>query len=279
MIFICILILLIILLLTIRKGKKRKINFDHAKVLILGGTSGLGSALAHILHTSKADVTISARNQTTNIFRFLKIDVTDITTFNESSSDYDFIFCCAGGVVPGFFKDINIDVYREQMTLNYLGTLNALSHFSKTNKKPFSFIMIASTVALFTFPGYSAYAPTKCALKSFYDSAVLELKRDNIDLYIFYVNSMQTPGFDAENRIKPEFTKSIEGTKGMCPKKAARILLREMEFSNEICSDNLTRIFKLRVEIENYRDYFFMIVSLFAYPIIKWYVKNKFNKT
>lgn len=267
------------LFLFIKRFRKRTINFKNKNILVIGGTSGLGRSIAEVLSKYESNITIAARKRNNDMpqYRFTLIDVINLDTFVESDTTYDFIYCCAGNVLPGFFHENDLNNYKKQIEVNYIGTINALSHYSRNNKRPFSFIMIASTIAYFTFPGYSAYAPSKAALKSFYDSANLEFKKMNIDLYIYYVNSMDTPGFEAENLLKPKFTKEIEGVTGMNSTTAAEILLKEMEYSNVICSDKITRLFKTKCEIDCFGDYLYMILSLVLYPIIRLYIGYKFK--
>lgn len=283
MIYFLLTLLFIILTYIILKFsfQNRKICFKNANILIIGGTSGLGEHLAQLLKSLQANVTISARRSNENMknFNFLQLDVTDLATFTESNTNYDYIFCCAGSAIPGYFYNTELCFYKKQMELNYFGTINVLSYYYKNNKKPFSFIMIASTVAYFTFPGYSAYAPTKAALKSFFDSAYLELRKNNVFLYIYYLGATQTPGFETEKSTKPDFTKSIEGKYGMNPKTKAEILLKRMGYENEICSDFMTKIFKTKCEINSVKDYFYMGLSLFIFPFAKLYIRYRFRKT
>ncbi|KAM0688624.1 3-dehydrosphinganine reductase [Conglomerata obtusa] len=259
---------------------KRSIDFSNKKALIIGGSSGLGLSLAKLLKKLNADVTIASRNVSSfqKMFNTYILDVTNLESFTKLESSYDYIFCCAGSAKAQYFSDLHPSDYRSQFELNYMGTINSLYHFYKHNKRPFSFIMISSTTAYFTFPGYSAYAPTKAALKSFFDSAFMEMKKSNINLYIYYVNSMETPGFENENATKPSFTKEIEGSAGMCPDFAARRLINGMAQNNVIVSDLLTNFFRVKSEACSLTDYLMVPFSFMIYPLIRLFVKIKFRK-
>ncbi|KAM0675038.1 3-dehydrosphinganine reductase [Gurleya vavrai] len=102
------------------------------------------------------------------------------------------------------------------------------------------------------------------------------MKKLKINLYIYFVTTMKTPGYDRENESKPEFTKSIEGKGGLTPERAAEILLDGMQHSSIISSDYTTYIFRLKSEC---RNIFEILISPFAtilYFIINQYVKFRF---
>lgn len=277
MIVITTIILIITLILYLSRRKNKNIDYKDKKILILGGSSGLGLSLARLFKDKGANVTIAARNPTKfqNEFLTESINICDLDSFPNRTSIYDFIFCCAGMSKPGYFKNLKPSDYENMMKLNYLGTINTLYHHYKNNKRPFSFIMISSTVSFFTFPGYSAYSPSKAALKNFYDSVFYEIKNENIDLYIYHVTSMKTPGFENENKIKPEVTKQIEGDNGLSPEYAARMLVNGMNYQNEICSDFFTRIFKVRLDVDCVTDYLYALAAILLYPVARLYVRYK----
>ncbi|KAM0679379.1 3-dehydrosphinganine reductase [Binucleata daphniae] len=261
--------------------KDKQINYKNKNVLVIGGTSGLGKSLAKILFDLNANVTVASRsaNKTQTKYNVLVLDVSDIKSFPAQTTNFDVIFCCAGIAKPGYFANLQTSDYQNQMNTNFIGTVNSLHHFYKHNVKPFKFVMVASTVALYTFPGYSAYSASKAALKSFYDSVFYEMKRLDIDLYIYYVTTMQTEGLIIENKIKPKFVTDIEGKGGICPDTAAKILLTEMLICNEIYSDSLTYLFNLKGNIKCFTDILLLPIVSIIFVFIKKYVKYRFSKS
>jgi len=69
--------------------------------------------------------------------------------------------------------------------------------------------VIASAAAVASFIGYSAYAPTKAALRSFCDAIRNELRGFGISVHIAYPPDMDTPGFEEENKTKPKETLQV----------------------------------------------------------------------
>ncbi|EJW01702.1 hypothetical protein EDEG_03764 [Edhazardia aedis USNM 41457] len=258
--------------------KKNKTDYAGKKVLVIGGTSGLGLSISRLLKNQKAKVTVASRylNYFDKEFGTFRLNIPDIKSFPKNKTSFDYIFCCAGTSKPGFFKDMEPTDFSKQIELNYLGTVNSLHHYMNYNKKPFKFVMIASTMCFLSFPGYSAYTPSKHALYGFFNSVFDEMKSMNIDLFIYFVSSMQTRGFEEENKWKPSFTTDIEGKNGMHPDKAASILLDGMEKGNVICSDIFTNLMKLKIVFTSLKDLLLLPVAFVFYPIVILYIRFKF---
>ncbi|EPZ31113.1 hypothetical protein O9G_001024 [Rozella allomycis CSF55] len=64
--------------------------------------------------------------------------------------------------------------------------------------------------------GYSQYSPTKHAIRSLAETLHQELQPYQIDVHIYYVSTILTPGYleerTTEEKTKPAITKIIEGT-------------------------------------------------------------------
>ena len=57
---------------------------------------------------------------------------------------------------------------------------------------------------MLSYTGYSAYAPSKYAIKGLADGLRMELYRNHIQVGCIYPPNMQTPCLERENRTKPE---------------------------------------------------------------------------
>jgi 3-dehydrosphinganine reductase len=259
--------------------RRNGINFHNRKVIVIGGTSGLGLSLAKLCQFRGSKVTIAARSlnkllalQREYGFGIIQVDVTDHGTLKSIEEHFGFVFCCAGASHPGYFKNQSLDIHRKSMNLNYFGTLNVLKHFYTLKYRPFNFVMIGSTLSLWSFPGYSSYSPTKAALNSFYKSVFNEMKRDGVHLYMYYVSTIKSPGLVRENTTKPSFTKNIEGTDydGYTPEIRAETLLRGMTSSHEIVSDMSTRLLKVRSECDCLLDFLLAPLSFIIFPFWKF---------
>jgi len=62
-----------------------------------------------------------------------------------------------------------------------------------------------------------------------------ELLLYGIDVHIYYPNTIYSPGYEEENKTKPDITKAIEeGDEGVTPEQGAAILLKG-EFETAAC--------------------------------------------
>ncbi|KAK1347868.1 short chain dehydrogenase [Hamiltosporidium tvaerminnensis] len=269
-----------------RGMSRRSINFKNKKVLIIGGTSGLGLALAIEIQKRKGDVTVAARRfdllksiKEKHGFSVFVADAVRYETLECLGDDYDFVFNCAGICYPGYFEDLDVDVFKKSMEINYFGTVNTLMHFYNNNKRPFGFVMVSSTLSFYSFPGYSSYSPCKAAINSLFDSLEMEMARSGVFLYVYYVSTIKSRGYDEENKNKPEFTKDIEGrecSKSCSPEERAKHLLNSMYYNNRIVSDVNTRLLKVAGRCDSVLDFLFLPLALVLVPFWKLYVKIKF---
>ncbi|KAF7682832.1 3-ketodihydrosphingosine reductase [Astathelohania contejeani] len=268
--------------------RRKKLHLKGKKIIIFGGTKGLGLALAHLLKKMGAYVTITSRTSNDLLylknkygFSIYKIDVTNIGSFKFLTHDFDYIFVCCGICIPGYFADQNISVYRKTMEVNYFGTLNVLKYFQNYQTSPFHFIIISSSLSLWSCPGYASYSPTKAALKSFFDTVHWELEKSNIKLYIYFVSTINSPGLENENITKPSFTKFIDRFsygENNKPEKRAKKLLEDMAYDRRIVSDFGTNLLKIRPDVTSIQDILLLPISMLIYPFWAIYVKCIFYK-
>ena len=116
---------------------------------------------------------------------------------------------------------------------------------ARENKKGGKIVLISSTLGYMSFLGWASYAPAKHALRgmsttvTFFrmlalicdvglaDTLQSELMLYGVDVHIFFPNSMFTPSFEEENKIKPEIVKRIEGIEdGLTAEQAASTLFK-----------------------------------------------------
>lgn len=139
------------------------------------------------------------------------------------------------------------------MEWNFRSCLNTVHEGVKAikeeGKEGARVVLTGSVVSMMSFAGYSSYAPSKYAIRGtpfplplpfpvfrfslFLTSAGLaeslraELLLYGISVHLFLPATILSPGFDAEQRTKPDLTKRIEGPdEGMTPDQVARELIK-----------------------------------------------------
>ena len=213
------------------------INFQDKHVIITGGSSGIGKAVAKLLASQGANISIIARNSAKlalakqeitsarlnpqqKVFA-LKADVsqkeeieTAIEIAMESMGGVDILVTCAGIAYPGYFKELPMEIFEDTMAINYFGSLYAIIAVlpAMEKQKKGHLVLISSGAGLIGIYGYTPYSPTKFALRGLAESLRGELKPSGINVSIVYPPDTDTPQLEAENKTKPRETKLITGS-------------------------------------------------------------------
>ena len=209
-------------------------------MLITGGSSGIGLALAEQCAARGAAVSIVARDPDRLEAARAGIggapvaaapaDVTDPAALDAAFAvlvaahgPIDVLVTCAGSATPGRFVDLDDAVFRDQMEVDYFGTLHAVRAVvpAMVQRQHGHVVLVASTVAFVGIYGYSAYAPAKHAVRGLAETLRPELRPHGITVACAYPPDTDTPGFARENEQKPDVTRRISG--GIAPRSAASV--------------------------------------------------------
>jgi len=213
-----------------------KINFDNKHSIITGGSSGIGLALAKLLVKGGSNITIIARNlekletAKTEINKEAKPHQRVIAISADVANKAEIeggikkaiahlgnphlLITSAGIAHPGYFQQLPLEIFEQTMAINYLGSLYSIKSvlpFMEQEKEG-NIILISSGAGLIGIYGYTAYSPTKFALRGLGESLRGELKPKGIKIGIVYPPDTDTPQLFSENQTKPEETKIITGT-------------------------------------------------------------------
>lgn len=235
-----------------------------AHVCITGGSSGIGRALAERCVDRGAKVSIIARDpeKLADTQRALEArsqarraasasaDVADagalrgaIAALTDALGPVDVLVTCAGYARPGLFTELDDAVFRDQMEVDYFGSLYAVRAVmpSMMERRRGHVMLVASTAALLGVYGYSAYAPAKYAVRGLAETLRPECWPYGVVVACAYPPDTETPGLDAENAHKPDATKRISAS--MKPRSAAEVgeaLVRGIERNQLIVTADIS---------------------------------------
>lgn len=200
-------------------------KYEGRLVLITGGSSGMGLALAQLLAREGARVWLLARHRagleaavqslstaTGQAHGFVTADVTSwdrvhaaVRRIHDKAGLPDVLINAAGASHPGYVQETTLDTYREMMDLNYFGIVHMVQALLPAMlARGHGYIVNFSSMAGFMAPfGYAAYTPSKYAVRGLSDTLRLELKPLGLRISIVFPPDTDTPGMANENKTKP----------------------------------------------------------------------------
>ncbi|KAF7523331.1 hypothetical protein PCG10_006735 [Penicillium crustosum] len=227
------------------------------------------------LVTAVDEMKAKAANILKQKFHYISADLTDpvecerviaeVTTWNSGAAP-DVVWCCAGFSRPGYFVDVPIQDHRQQMDTIYWTAANTAHATLRSwlNPVPPSgqmktprrhLIFTCSTLAFVPIAGYSPYSPAKAAIRSLSDTLSQEIEMYNgaytqrhrsdapaadVKIHTVFPMGILSPGFDNEQKTKPELTKKLEeADKPQTPSEVAQISIRALERGEYLITTNL----------------------------------------
>ena len=201
-----------------------KLSGSH--VIVTGGSSGIGLETARRAVVRGARVSLIARDEARLATAASDIgasataaaDVVDwdalagaIDAVVAQGGPCDVLVTSAGSSHPGYFEQLDDRVFRDQMEVDYFGTLHAVRAVvpSMIERRRGHVVTISSTAGLIGVFGYTAYGPAKFAVRGLTETLRSELAPHGIVVACAYPPDTRTPGFDAENLLKPPETERI----------------------------------------------------------------------
>ncbi|MFD9680325.1 SDR family oxidoreductase [Rhodococcus sp. NPDC059969] len=240
--------------------KRSRIDWNTSHLIVTGGSSGIGEAVANEATTRGAKVSLIARDADrleavgSRIgAQWASADVTDFDAVQRAVEDLQSrsgtctaLVSCAGTSLPGRFLDVDVAEFGSQMALNYLGAVHVLRAVlpAMVASGNGSVLLTSSTAGLIGVVGYSGYGPTKAAVHQLAHSLRYEMEPHGITVGVLYPPDTQTPGFDVENARKPPETAAVSGAiTPVEPSVVARAALNGMERGHHhIAADPLTKV-------------------------------------
>lgn len=206
-------------------------------IVISGGSSGIGLALATRLSAAGAHLWLVARREAllqtaletvqassqsaAQQFGYTSADLTDAEQAKNVAAEVltragrvDVLINSVGAAHPGYIQDLPLDIFQWMMDANYYAPLYLTKALlpAMLAQRSGHIINIASAAALLGVFGYSAYGAAKYALVGLTEVLRAEMKPYHIRVSIVYPPDTETPQLEYENRFKPPETKAISGT-------------------------------------------------------------------
>ena len=206
-------------------------------VIVTGGSQGIGLETARRVAARGGRVSIVARREDRlreaaadigRVVAWVSADVTDpvavdagFAVLTEQQGACDLLVSCAGIAHPGYFEQLELEVFRSQMDLIYFGTLHAIRAVlpAMVERGSGGIVGVSSGAALIGVFGYGAYAPAKFAVRGLMETLRAEYAHRGLYLACAFPSDTLTPGFEEENRLKPPECAAASG--GITPKTAA----------------------------------------------------------
>lgn len=206
-------------------------------VLITGGSSGIGKALAAEYVKLGAHVVIGARRE--EVLRNTAEELKNRAVRRDQVVDYrvldvgeresverfvayvigkfkviDVLVNSAGFALCKEFGDTVMEDIESQSESNFLGTARMVKAVAPhmIERKTGRIVNIASMAGILGVYGYTGYGPSKFAVVGFSDVLRVELGQYGIGVSLVLPPDTDTPSYHHENLTKPLVTHKISGT-------------------------------------------------------------------
>ncbi|XP_077666864.1 3-ketodihydrosphingosine reductase isoform X2 [Eretmochelys imbricata] len=206
----------------------KPLKLPGAHVVVTGGSSGIGKCVAIECYKQGAFITLIARNESKllqtkkeiekysvndkQVVLCISVDVSKdyghvenvLKQAQEKLGPVDMLINCAGTSVTGKYEDLEVSCFERLMAVNYLGSVYPSRAVIATMKerRMGRIVFVSSQAGQLGLFGYTAYSPTKFALRGLAEALQMEVKPYNIYVTVAYPPDTDTPGFAEEIKTK-----------------------------------------------------------------------------
>src|SRR5580700_3909213 len=210
-------------------------RYEDKKVVIIGGTSGMGLATAKMLLDGGARVLVtgrskegleSAQNEIGNDAVVVSSDARSLTDIDALASKvkaefdtFDLLFVNAGFSIRAPLESMTEAVYDEMFNLNAKGPLFTMQKLTPLINRGGSIVVTTSIANVKGMPGNATYGAAKAALRSFARTLAAELLPREIRVNAVNPGPIDTPIVGKAFPEKGEAAQIREKMTGMVPMK------------------------------------------------------------
>lgn len=230
--------------------------FRNKLVLITGGSSGIGFALAKNLAARGAHVFILARRKQLledalieieayrqspeQRFGVLPVDISNENWVNDVLDQFvaesgvpDLLINNAGVAYAGKFEDTPIEIFHQMMNVNYFGMVNVLKNLvpHMIQKKSGHIVNLSSIAGFGGVYGYTAYGASKYAISGLSETLLIELKYSGIKVSVVFPADTETPQLEEDRRMRPAVSEALSSGVGgvMTAEKTAEMIVKGIQ--------------------------------------------------
>jgi len=221
--------------------------------VVTGGSRGIGLATARALQARGARVSLVARDgavlaraaaELGGAARGVATAAADVSdrealgatlaalTAQDAGGPCDVLVASAGISRPGRFQELSDDTFRDLMEVNYFGTLHAVRAVvpAMVARRRGSIVGVSSAAGLVGIYGFTAYAPTKFAVRGLLEALRGELAPHGVHVGCCYPPDVDTEMLAREAAWKPAETEAISATiRPIPPERVGRAIVRGIE--------------------------------------------------
>lgn len=266
--------------------------FRGKTALITGGSSGIGLALAHLLAAAGSHVWLLARGRealetalaslprsSSQRCGMIPADVSKpeqvsaaFKHLSKEAGTPDLIINSAGITYPGYVQELPLEIFRQMIEVNYLGTVNVVKALlpALIARGSGHIVNLSSGAGFLGVFGYAAYGASKFAVRGFSDVLRAELKPLGVRVSIVFPPDTDTPQLAYENQFKPPETKALSGEAGvLSPQQVAHEILRGVARGRYVILPGFEM--KILYRLNN-------LLGNAAYPVMDWMIRNARRK-